>query len=73
MKNISILGVALILLGVGVLVFGHFSYTENKPVLDVGPIHVNAEEHHNVSIPLIAGIAILVAGLGLTIAGRRAA
>jgi hypothetical protein len=73
MRNLSALGVVLIVIGVGCLLFGHFSYSDTKPVLDAGPIHVNAVEQHNVSIPTIAGIAVLLAGLGLVVVGRRAA
>ena len=31
MKNMGILGAVLIVLGVGALFFGHFSYTDTKP------------------------------------------
>jgi uncharacterized membrane protein len=72
MRNLTWIGVALIVLGVAVLVFGHFSYTETKPVADIGPLHVQSEQQHNVSIPTIAGIVSVVAGLGLVFAGRRA-
>jgi hypothetical protein len=40
--------------------------------LDAGPIHITTQEEHRVSIPTIAGIVMLVAGVGLIIVGRRA-
>lgn len=73
MRNLKILGVVLVILGAAVLLVGHFDYSETKPVLDAGPIHITAREDHRVSIPTIAGIAILVAGIGLIVIGRRAA
>lgn len=73
MRNMTVLGVVLVLLGVGALLFGHFSYSQTKPVADIGPIHVNAQEEHHVSIPTIAGIVVVIAGLGLVVMGRRAA
>jgi len=73
MRNIMTLGVILLVVGVAVLLVGHFSYTETKPVLDAGPIHVTTQEEHHVSIPTIAGIVILIAGAGLLVFGRRAA
>ena len=73
MRNLTALGVVLILIGVGALLFGHFSYTETKPVADIGPVHIKANEEHHVSIPTIAGIVVVIAGLGLVAAGRRAA
>ena len=71
MRNLTLLGVVLIVLGAGALLFGHFSYTENKPVADVGPVHIDAQEQHSVSIPTIAGIVVVIAGLGLVVMGRR--
>jgi len=71
MRNIGLLGVVLVLVGVGVLLFGHFTYSETKPVADIGPVHINSQEEHSVSIPTIAGIVVVIAGLGLVVAGRR--
>ena len=73
MRSLTLLGVVLVVLGVGALMFGHFNYSETKPVLDAGPIHVKTQEEHQVSIPTIAGIVIVIAGLGLVAAGRRSA
>ena len=73
MKSISILGIVLIVLGVAALFFGHFSFTETKPVLTAGPLQVNSQEDHTVWIPTVAGIVVLLAGVGLVFAGRRKA
>lgn len=73
MRNIMYLGVLLAVMGAAAVLFGGFSYTETKPVLDAGPLHVTAHEEHNVSIPMIAGVVVLIAGLGLIVVGRRAA
>ncbi len=73
MRNLYILGLVLVVLSAGGLLFGHFTYSDTKPVLDAGPIHITAQEDHNVSIPTIAGILILVAGVGLIVISRRAA
>lgn len=72
MKNLSLLGVVLIGLGVAALFFGHFSFSETKPVLKAGPLQINSQEDHTVWIPTAAGIVVLLAGLGLVIAGRKA-
>ncbi len=73
MGKIAILGVVLIVLGIGGLLIGHFSYTETKPVLKAGPLQVNIEEQHNISFPTIGSIVLLLAGAGLVIAGRKSA
>lgn len=73
MRSLTIVGAVLIVLGIAGLVFNQFSYSENKPVLDAGPIHVQAEKEHHVAIPTIAAVAALIAGLGLIAVSRRAA
>lgn len=73
MGKIAILGVVLIVLGIAGLVIGHFSYTETKPVLEAGPLQVNSQEEHHISIPTIGSIVLLLVGAGLVVAGRKAA
>jgi hypothetical protein len=46
-------------------------WTETKNVANIGPVEINSEEDHNVWIPTAAGIAAVVAGLGLVLVGRK--
>ncbi len=71
MKPIAILGVLLIVLGVAGLFFSRVTWTETKPVVELGPLQVNAQEDHTVWIPTAAGVVAVLAGLGLVFAGRR--
>lgn len=71
MKPIVILGVVLIVLGVAGLFISHVSWTETKPVVRLGPFEINSEQNHTVWIPTAAGIAAVLAGMGLVFAGRR--
>lgn len=71
MSNLTVLGAVVLVVGVLVLIFGNISWTETKPVLKAGPLEVNAQEEHHISVPTIAGVVIVVAGLGLVIAARR--
>jgi len=73
MGKTAFLGVVLILLGIAGLLFGHFTYTETKPVVKAGPLQINSQEDHSISIPTVGSIVILVVGAGLVVAGRRAA
>lgn len=72
MKAVVILGAILILAGIAALVMGHFGWNETHNVVDAGPLQVNATQHHTVWIPTAAGIAAIVAGLGLVFVGKRA-
>lgn len=71
MKNFSIIGVVLILVGVVLLVYQGFSFTQRETVLDVGPIHATADVEKNVSIPPIIGWAVTSAGVVLLVVSLR--
>ena len=73
MKPIVLVGVVLIVLGIAGLLISRVSWTETKPVARLGPLQLNSQEDHTVWIPTAAGIAAVVAGLGLVFAGRRSA
>jgi hypothetical protein len=73
MKPIAILGVVLIVLGIAGLFISHVSWTETKPLVDLGPLQVNSQEDHTVWIPTVAAVMAVLAGLGLVFAGKRSA
>jgi len=71
MRNLMLLGAILVILGVAALVVPNVTFTETKKVLDLGALQVRSEEQHNIPVPEIAGIAAIVAGLGMMFASRR--
>jgi len=71
MKNQSILGIILIIVGAAILAYGHFSYQSRETVLEVGPIKATAERTHDVPIPPILGWALIGGGaVVLVFSGR---
>lgn len=62
MKNPSILGIVLILIGAAILAYGHFSYKSRETVLEIGPIKATAERTRSVPIPPILGWALIGTG-----------
>jgi hypothetical protein len=71
MKAISIVGIALIVLGVIGLIYQGIGYTKRKDVLDVGPIHATKDTHETIPIPpVLSGIA-LIGGIVLLVAGAK--
>jgi hypothetical protein len=62
MKNILILGVALIVIGAAVLGYDHYSYTTTENILQIGPITATAERTHTVPLPPILGWLLIVGG-----------
>ena len=65
------LGVILIVLGVLALVYQGFSYTTQKKVLDVGPIHATKQERHTVPLPPILGALALIGGVIILVSDRK--
>ena len=60
-------------LGGAGLLFGRFSYTTEKKVIYLGPVTASVSEQHSVTVPDIAGIGFLVAGVVLLVFSRRSA
>ena len=71
MRNLLLIGVVLVVLGIAGLIIENVTFTETKRVLDLGPLQVTSEEQHNVPIPTIAGLIAVIAGLGMIFASRR--
>lgn len=71
MRGTVMAGAILALLGIGALVFGQIRWTETEPVVKAGPVQIDKKESHAISIPNVAGVILLVAGLGFVFAGMR--
>jgi uncharacterized membrane protein YidH (DUF202 family) len=67
----KLIGIILIVFGVLALAFGGFSYTRREKVLDLGPLQASTETRKTVPIAPIAGVAALVGGIALVVAGSR--
>ena len=74
MSAARIAGIVLIVAGLAGLLFGGISWTDNKTVIDIGPIQATAQEKKTLPIPgIVSGIAI-VAGIALLVLpGRKLA
>jgi hypothetical protein len=67
----KLIGIVLIVFGVLGLALGGFQYTTRERVVDLGPLKVDADKTHNVPIAPIAGVAALVGGIALVLAGSK--
>jgi len=63
MKNILIVGIALIAIGAAILGFDHYSYTTRETVLQIGPITATAEKTKTVELPAILGWLLIGGGV----------
>lgn len=68
MKNASMFGILLIVLGAIALIYQGVTYTTHKKVLDIGPIQATKEEHHTIPLPPIVGGIALIGGVALLFA-----
>jgi len=73
MKSTTVLGILLVVLGIFALVYQGFSYTSEKKVLDVGPIHATRDSTQHVPLPPIIGGLALLGGAALLAFGAKQA
>jgi uncharacterized membrane protein YidH (DUF202 family) len=68
---VKLIGVILIVFGIVALAVGGINYTRREKVLDIGPVTAVTEKHESIPMSQIAGIAALVAGVVLVVAGSK--
>ena len=69
----KVLGIALIAVGILMLVFRGFSFTQEKKIVDIGPLEINQKQKKSVDWPLYAGIITLGAGVVVLVAANKKA
>lgn len=67
----TLLGIALLIVGVLALAYQGFSYTVPKKEIDLGPLQVTKEERHTVPLPPILGALALIGGIVVLVMDRR--
>lgn len=67
----TLMGIALIVLGILALAYQGFTYTTAKKAVDLGPLQVTKEEHHTVPLPPILGGLAMVGGILLLVTNRE--
>jgi hypothetical protein len=71
MTGKSLLGMALVILGIIALAYQGFSYTVPKKEVDIGPIQVTKEERHTIPLPPILGALALIGGIVVLVMDRQ--
>ena len=71
MKTATILGIALIMLGVVAFAYQGITYTTREKVIDLGPLQATVDTKQTIPLtPFVGGLA-LVGGIALLIVGGR--
>ena len=71
MKPSMIVGIVLIVLGAVALGHRTFSYSSEETVMQVGPVEATVESQETVTVPLWAGIGLIIVGGLVMMVGRR--
>jgi uncharacterized membrane protein len=67
----TLVGIALIVLGIIAIAYQGFTYTTPKKAVDLGPLQVTKEERHTVPLPPILGGLAMVGGILLLVTNRE--
>ena len=69
--NPTLVGIALIVLGMVAFAYQGITYTSRETVIDIGPIHATADTQKTIPLsPLLGGLA-LVGGIVLVVVGAK--
>ncbi|MBV8892853.1 MAG: hypothetical protein JO266_12945 [Acidobacteria bacterium] len=63
-------GILLIIVGLGIVVWGAFGFKTREKVVDVGPIHASKEKTHHVPYGPVAGAIIALGGVLLLVKSK---
>lgn len=70
MNAIKMLAIVLIVAGGLALAYGGFTYTKETHQANLGPIEFSVKDRETVSIPVWAGLGVLLAGVALLFVRR---
>lgn len=66
-----IAGIILIVLGVIGLAYQGITYTRKRETVSVGPLSATVTQKETIPLSPIVSVVLLVAGVGLVVAGRK--
>jgi len=71
MKAATIIGIALIILGIVALAYRGITYTQREKIVDIGPLQATADREKTIPLPPILGGLSLVGGIVLVTVGSK--
>jgi uncharacterized membrane protein len=70
-KPITLVGIALILLGIVAFAYQGISYTSREKVIDVGPLQASVDTKKTIPLSPLLGGLVLVGGIVLVVVGTK--
>jgi hypothetical protein len=71
MSSGRVVAVVLVVLGILGLVYGGFTYTEERHDVDLGPVDIEVADKERVNVPVWLGVGAIAVGLLMLVSGRR--
>jgi len=68
---ITLVGIALIVLGIVAFAYQGITYTSREKIIDIGPIQATADTKKTIPLPPILGGLVLVGGIALVVVGAK--
>ena len=74
MRNpLTLVGIALIVLGIVAFAYEGITYTSREKVIDIGPIQATADTQKTIPLSPLVGGAALIGGIVLVVLGAKKA
>ena len=67
----KVFGFVLIAVGILMLIFRGINFTQEKEVVDLGPIEINKKENKSIGWPVYAGGIAVIAGIALVALDKK--
>ena len=71
MTPITLVGIALIVLGIVAFAYQGITYTSREKVIDIGPLQASVDTKKTFPLPPILGGLLLIGGIALVVVGAR--
>jgi len=67
----KIAGIVLTILGIAALIYGGFTYSSQKNVVNFGGMQISTTENHTIPVSPILGVIAIAGGAGLIYLGAK--
>lgn len=69
----KVIGIILIVIGIIMIAYTGFNYVTTETLVDIGPIHIDAEKNNFVKLSPVIGGVLLIAGIFFLVRSKKIA
>jgi uncharacterized membrane protein len=70
-SSLTLVGIALIVLGIVAFAYQGITYTSREKIIDIGPIQATADTQKTIPLSPLLGGLVLVGGIALVVVGAK--